>query len=309
VPVAQAVPGPWTLSAFDAGGGDDLSAVGTGVGDPSAVGTRAAEFAGERAAEFAGERAAEFAGLLAGELVALAEAGCPVVEVLEPAAVSIGGDERLRAAFLQAHRQLLARAGDLHVMLAITGGSAAEAGAEAILGAPYASFLFDLIAGPDNWHLVRAAPTERGIICAALRAGDGKEHLDQAPELVWAAQYAASSNRRGLARVGLANASSLADLAPADARAALEALARAATLAGMPAREAVEAGLDKRILTHGAIPPGLAGVPVAGAPAADTPAADTPAAGAPRTPATGTPGAPGEPPVNAPRKRTPRSPS
>ncbi len=182
-----------------------------------------------------GKRAAEIAGWLAGELEALGAAGCPVVQVLEPAAVEIGADEHLRSAFLLAHRQLLARAGDLHVMLAITGGSAADAGAETILGAPYASFLFDLIAGPDNWHLVRAAPTDRGIICAALRAGGGKEHLDQAPELVWAAQYAASSNRRGLARVGLANASSLAALAPADARIALEALARAAALAALPA--------------------------------------------------------------------------
>ncbi len=266
VPVAQVVPGPLTLAAINADG-EGLSSTADSAPDPTAVASRAVELA----------------DLLARELAALAEAGCPVVEVLEPAAVTIAGDDRLRAAFLQAHRQLLARAGDLHAMLAVTGGSAAEADAEVILGAPYASFLFDLIAGPDNWHLVRAAPTERGIVCAALRAGGGKEHLDQAAELVWAAQYAASANRRGLARVGLANASSLADLAPVDARAALEALARAATLAGMPAREAVDAGLDKRILTHGSLPPGLAGTPAAGPPAI--------------------------PPANAPRRRTPRSPS
>lgn len=257
VPVAQAVPGPWTLAALDLGPEADRTAV--------------------------ADRAGSIAGSLAGELAALDEAGCAVVEVLEPSAVAIGADGHRQAAFLDAHRRLLAEAGDLHVMLAITGGSAADAGAAAILGAPYASFLFDLVAGPDNWYLVRAAPTERGIICAALRAGNGREQLDQAPELVWAAQYAASSNGRGLARVGLANASSLASLAPAEARAALEALARAATLAGMPAQEAVAAGLDRRILTHGSIPPGLAGA-------------------ASRKSSARSPGSP-------PRNRTPRSPS
>ena len=50
----------------------------------------------------------------------------------------------------------------LHAMLAITGGSAWEAGPETILEAPYASYLFDLIAGPDNWYLVRAAPGRPG---------------------------------------------------------------------------------------------------------------------------------------------------
>ena len=72
-------------------------------------------------------------------------------------------------------------------MLAITGGSAWGAGADTILGAPYASILVDLVAGPDNWYLVRAAPGERGIVCAALEAGGGRERRDQAPELVWAA--------------------------------------------------------------------------------------------------------------------------
>ncbi len=257
VQVAQAVPGPWTLAAIDLGRESDRAAV--------------------------ADRAGSIAGSLASELAALDAAGCPVVVVMEPAAVAIGEDELLRAAFLDAHRRLLAQAGDLHVMLAITGGSAANAGAAAILGAPYASFLFDLVAGPDNWHLVRAAPTERGIVCAALRAGNGRERLDQAPELIWAAQYAASSNGRGLARVGLANASSLAALAPAEARAAVEALARAATLAGMPAEDAVAAGLDRRILTHGSIPPGLAGA-------------------SSRKPSARPPGSP-------PRSRPPRSPS
>ncbi len=128
-------------------------------------------------------------------------------------------------------------------MLAITGGSAWEAGAETILEAPWSSHLFDLVAGPDNWYLVRATPGERGIVCAALKA---PSRADQAPLLVWAARYAASANGRGLARVGLANATSLGDQAPAEAELALAQLARAARLAAMEPDEAIAAGLDQR---------------------------------------------------------------
>jgi hypothetical protein len=202
-------------------------------------------------------RAAALADALAAELEALAAAGCPVVRVDEPAAVAIGADEGLRQGFLDAQRRLLRRAGNLHAMLAIVGGSAAEAGAATILGAPYASFLFDLIAGPDNWTLVRAAPGDRGIVCAALRAGGGRERLDQAPELAWAARYAASAMARGLVRVGLANATPLGGLSPEEATATLEALGRAAGLAALPPDEAVRAGMDPRTITQrpGGLPP------------------------------------------------------
>lgn len=223
-PVAQVVPGPWTLA---------IRALG-GAGDPAP----------------AAARAGELADILAGELEALDAAGCPVVQVLEPGAVTIGTDPARRAGFLDAHRRLLGRAGGVHAMLAIVGGSADAAGAETVLGAPYASFLVDLVAGPDNWRLVRAAPTERGIVCAALEAGDGRERRDQAPELVWAARYAASANGRGLDRVGLANGSLLGSLTPAEARTALDSLGRAARLAGMPVDDAVRAGLDPRVQPH-----------------------------------------------------------
>ncbi len=229
LPVAQAVPGPWTLAVRDVGG----------WGDPGVVTGRAMELATALAADLAG----------------LAAAGCPVVVVTEPAAVTVGEDDVLRAAFLRAHRRLLKDAPGLHAMLAVTGGSAHLAGPAPFFGAPYASHLFDLNAGPDNWYLVRAAPGERGIVCAALMAGpsagtDGGAGLDpgrdQAPLLAWAAHYAAASNDRGLERVGIANATSLAALDPATAHAALAALGRAAKLAAVPPRHAVDLGMDPR---------------------------------------------------------------
>jgi hypothetical protein len=190
------------------------------------------------------------AEILRGELEALASAGCALVVVDELDAVGIGADPDARRRFRDAHAALLGDAPPLHAMLAITGGSAWEAGAETILGAPYASYLFDLVAGPDNWYLVRAAPGDRGIVCAALRA---PSTADQAPLLVWAARYAASTNGRGFARVGLANGSPLGGLSLEDATRAFEGLARAARLASMTPEEAIAAGLDRRTFAQ---PPG-----------------------------------------------------
>lgn len=213
--VKQAIPGPYTLGLTI---------------DPGPLGRERLTLA--------------LADALAGELAALAAAGCAVVEVEEPAATRIGADPAARALFAEAQRRLLGGAPDLHATLAITGGSADDAGAETMLGAPYRSFLFDLIAGPDNWRLVAAAPAERGIVCGALRL-DGRGG-DPAPLLAWAARYAAATNGRGMDRVGLANAGSLAALSPAAAADRVRVLGRATRLAAMAPAEAIEAGLDPR---------------------------------------------------------------
>lgn len=209
VAVAAVVPGPWSLAGR----------------------------AGERG------RAVTLARELARELNALADAGCPLVVVEEPDAVGIGEDAAAREGFRDAQLALLGEEPPLHAMLAITGGSAWEAGAATIGAAPYRSYLLDLIAGPDNWSLARALPGDRGIVCAALRAPSRE---DQAPVLVWAANYAASMDGRGLERVGLANASPLGSLSPEDASTALGALARAAAFAAMSPEDAIAAGLDRR---------------------------------------------------------------
>jgi methionine synthase II (cobalamin-independent) len=187
------------------------------------------------------------ADALALEIEALIAAGCRMIVVEEPDMVRIGGNAAERQLFTDAGRRLLAKAAGAHVMLSAIGGSAHEVGG-AVFEAPWSSVMVDLVAGPDNWQLVRQVPGDRGVVCAALQVRDDEVEVDQAPELVWAAQYAASSNGRGLARVGLANATGLADRSPAAGRIALRQLAQAARYAQMPVAAAVEAGLDPRTI-------------------------------------------------------------
>ena len=103
----------------------------------------------------------------------LAAAGCPLIEVHEPAATAIGDDPAERELFSTAHRVLLDGVRGTHISLAITGGNADRAGIATILAAPYASLAVDLIAGPDNWRLVVATPGDRGIVWGRCRPPTG----------------------------------------------------------------------------------------------------------------------------------------
>src|SRR6478735_5602013 len=123
----------------------------------------------------------------------LAAAGCLLVEVHEPAAIGIGDDAAERARFRDLNERLADGWSGVHLSLAITGGAADAAGTETILAAPYSSLAVDLIDGPDNWRLVRAAPRERGIVCGALDTAEGSD--DTKELLVWAVSYAASGGR------------------------------------------------------------------------------------------------------------------
>ncbi len=175
------------------------------------------------------------ADALRSELLALAAAGCPMIEVHEPAATAIGTDEAGRTLFREAHRRLLDDVGGTHLSLAITGGSADAAGLDTLLAAPYASLALDLIAGPDNWRLIASTPGDRGIVCGAL--SPERDADDRVEVLLWAAGYAASTGGRGALRVGLASASSLARLPWEVALRKLAILGEAARLAGLPAAE------------------------------------------------------------------------
>ena len=138
----------------------------------------------------------------------LAAAGCPLVEVHEPAATALGADPAIRHRFVEAQRRVLDGLDGLHASLAITGGSADEAGIATLLGAPYSSLALDLVRGPDNWRIAAAAPSPIGIVCGAMTADAAG---DEAVEiLLYALRYAASAAGRGPDRVGVATAGSLA---------------------------------------------------------------------------------------------------
>jgi methionine synthase II (cobalamin-independent) len=178
------------------------------------------------------------------EVVALAEAGCPLVEIDEPDAVAIGDDEVERRLFRDAHARLADGIAGTHLSLALTGGNVDAASDATVFAAPYGSYAFDLIAGPDNWRLIASAPGDRGIVCGALSAAPDS---NDGPEvLVWAAHYAASTGRRGLARVGLATASGLEGLDWAAARAKLVRLGDAARIAAAESSSEMAAALDPR---------------------------------------------------------------
>src|SRR5664279_1382761 len=154
-----------------------------------------------------------FAAAPNAELVALAEAGCPFIQVEEDDAAAIGSNHAERALFREAQLRLLNGVPDasmaFHRCLAISGGSADTAGPETIFGAPYESYFFDLIEGPDNWRLITRAPRERGIVCGVVEARDPR--IDDKEVIVWAASSAASGGR-GYERVGIAPAGSLVGL-------------------------------------------------------------------------------------------------
>ena len=193
----------------------------------------------------AGAAVEDVAERLGAIIEALAEAGCSLVEVEEPAAIAIGDDSVAQRRFVAAHERLTSGLSDrVHLSLALTGGNVDAAGPATFFDLPYASYAFDLIAGPDNWRLIAQAPGDRGIICGAL---DPAETADDRPEvLVWAAHYAASTRRRGLDRVGLANASSLAGLSRERARGKVRALVDAARLASVGTADELAAAIDPR---------------------------------------------------------------
>jgi hypothetical protein len=192
---------------------------------------------------------------LAEIVAALAEAGCPLVEVEESAAHRLM-DAAEHDLFREAHRRLTGggtgsqdrgvQNAAIHRSLSIVGGSVPQAAIDAVLDAPYASIAVDLIAGPDNWYVVRRASRERGVVAGVQSAGD----VDESKEvMLWAAHYAASSGGRGSDRVGIGSAGSWANLAWEAALRKLNRLGEAARLAAMPLGEELAQSLDPRAVS------------------------------------------------------------
>ena len=176
------------------------------------------------------------------EVEALAEAGCPLIEIEETEAHRVGEDVGERRLFSEAHERLVAGVTGTHLSLSIVGGSAAGAGIETILAAPYASLAVDLVDGPDNWNLVTRLRGDRGVVVGVLGADERGDH--PAELLLWAAHYAASTGGRGVARVGLGSAGSWANLTWEAALHRMQRLGEGARLASMPPSEELLRALD-----------------------------------------------------------------
>jgi len=181
---------------------------------------------------------------LKAEVRRLAEAGCPLVEIVEDEAHRIGDDPAERAVYRDAHTALTDGVTGTHLSLAIVGGNADAAGIETILAPAYASLAVDLIDGPDNWRLVARAPANLGIVAGAMASRpDGSE----GPELIlYAARYAASTQARGPARVGVALVPGLDQLPWDIAVRKMNALGHAARVAALPPGDELADAVDPR---------------------------------------------------------------
>lgn len=176
---------------------------------------------------------------------ALAEAGCPLVEIEEVATHRLGTAEE-RDAFRDAHDRLVAAVSGTHLSLSIVGASVDEGAWATILGLPYHSLAVDLIAGPESWNLVTRWAGDRGVV-----AGVESGRKDDEPKevLLWAAHYAASTQGRGRARVGLGSAGSWAQLPWEAAVRKMQLLGEAARLASLPPGEDLSRSLDPRAVS------------------------------------------------------------
>jgi len=177
--------------------------------------------------------------------IALAEAGCPLVEVEESGLDRLGdGAERRR--FQVVHERLLARVKGTHLSLSIVGGSPDPDAWSGLLELPYASLAVDLIAGPESWNLVSRLPGERGVVAGV----ESTRRVDEPKEvLLWAAHYAASTQGRGMTRVGLGSAGSWANLTWEVAVRKMRLLGESARLATMPQGDELIRSLDPRAVS------------------------------------------------------------
>ena len=185
------------------------------------------------------------ADALADVVLALAQAGCPLVE-FEESGLERLGDEAERRRFHDAHDALLAKVTGTHLSLSIVGGSPGPDAWSTVLELPYASLAVDLIAGPDSWNLVTRWAGDRGVIAGVESAGADDEPKEV---LLWAAHYAASTRGRGRDRVGIGSAGSWANLTWAVAVRKMRLLGEAARLATMPPGEELARSLDPKAVS------------------------------------------------------------
>ena len=173
------------------------------------------------------------------ELHALATAGCPIIQVDEGAAATIGDDAAEWALYAATQERLTAGLEDHHLSLGIYHGAVDPAGHASILDGPYRSYLVDALAGPDAWRFLFAVPPDRGVIVGALDAA--RSARDEPELMVWAMAWAAHGGRTG-DRIGVAANGSLRSIGRHEARRKIEQMGEAVRIASMgPLQEVAEA--------------------------------------------------------------------
>ncbi len=173
------------------------------------------------------------------ELLALAAAGCPIIQIDEGALTTIGDDEAEWRLYAETQRRLTAGSADQHLSLGLYRGGIHPAGHATVLDGPYLSYLVDAFGGPDAWRFVFAVPPEIGVVIGALDAASPA--LDETEVMVWAMAWAGPEERTA-ARVGIASNGSLRAIGRHPARRKIELMGEAVRIASMgPLQEVAEA--------------------------------------------------------------------
>lgn len=184
------------------------------------------------ASRLPGEIADRLVAALADAIAALVAAGCPVIQLDEPAVATLGPDPAAwRSVEATLGRLRDAVPAGTHLSLALTGGAPDPAGHATLAGLRFASYLVDVTAGPDAWRLIDALPSEQGVIVGAADAA--RAGVDDPEMLVWAATLAAEAAERGHIRVGIATSGSIEVLPRLTARRKIESMGMAVRLAKM----------------------------------------------------------------------------
>jgi methionine synthase II (cobalamin-independent) len=173
------------------------------------------------------------------ELRALAQAGCPLIQIDEGALTTIGDDEAEWQLYEETQRRLTAGLDDHHLSLGLYRGAVHPAGHRSILDGPYHSYLFDAYGGPDAWRFAFAVPAELGLVVGALDAATSVR--DETEVMVWAMAWAADADRT-TDRIGIASNGSLRAIGRHPTRRKCELMGEAVRIASMgPLQEVAEA--------------------------------------------------------------------
>lgn len=182
---------------------------------------------------------------LGATLVALFDAGAPVVQLNEPGISGVDASDADAEGLLAEVLGALAErgAGRGHLSLAVAGGDARvgwPAGvALGCLGVGFASYLLDPVTAPDDWAVCARVPGDSGLVVGVV---DARRARAGAMEVgVWGARYAASMRGRGPARTGICPSAGVEHLDRGAARALLAITAEVARKADLPDRELVGA--------------------------------------------------------------------